>query len=514
VEKQEDGPAAVPASIGDPVVAVERANALVTAVLSGLLKRKLSITAALMYILALGRDVRANCWDLSEKAGLEPGDGTFHRLLGRYRWSWERGRELLPLLAQEALGAAPDVDGGIGPGLAVDETTDLKRGTGTACVSPQHSGVTGKTENCVTWVFSALVTASGQCWAWFDLYMPDCRAQDPARRKKAGIPRSLRFATKPELAIAQVATIIKKGVRICWAAAGEVYGRSGDFRAACRALLLSYVVIIPCDYKVVLAKGTAKVKAEDAARDAVFERRSAGNGTKGPRWGWWALIATADPDEFLLVRKLDREKNPYTYYLCHAAPGRPATLNHFVAITGSRWPVEVGHRCYRSSGIRFSRLSSLSFFLCFSGSGRGWCPAGAGVVAGRAVPALPELSQLLLVGEDDPVPAAGSAAGGDPAAVDPVVDAGGGHAELGGQSRDRPLARVQVREDGGPALGAVADGVLADDVADLLAGEDGGALGRAVSLGVQRLGDLPAVASLAGEPGDAGAEGGEVRELV
>lgn len=325
-------------------MAVEKANALVSAVLSGLLKRKRSIAAALMYILALGRDVRANCWDLSEKAGLEPGDGRFHRLLGRYRWSWERGREMLPLLAQEALGTGPDTDDGIGPGLAVDETTDLKRGTGTACVSPQHSGVTGKTENCVTWVFSALVTATGQCWAWFDLYMPGCWAQDPARRKQAGIPRSLAFATKPDLAVAQVKAIIERGVRICWVAADEVYGRSGDFRAACRAALLSYVVIIPCDYKVILAKGTDPVRADKAARGAVFERRSAGNGTKGPRYGWWALLATEDPEEFLLVRRLEREKNPYTYYLCHAAPGRPPSLKYFVMIASRRWPVETSFK--------------------------------------------------------------------------------------------------------------------------------------------------------------------------
>src|SRR6202043_2955788 len=142
-----------------------------------------------------------------------------------------------------------------------------------------------------------------------------------------------------------------------------------------------------------------------------------------------------------------------------------------------RWPVEIGHRCYRSSWIWFSRLSSLSFFLCFPGSGLGRRrPSGAGVVAGRAVPALAELAELLVVCCDDPVPAAGAAAGGDPAAVDPVVDAGGGHAELGGQPRDGPLALVQVREDGGPSLGPVADGVLVDDVADLLIGEDGGAL--------------------------------------
>jgi DDE superfamily endonuclease len=342
VEKQ-DIPAAVPASIGDPIEAVERANALVRAVLAGLLKRERSIAAALMYILALGRDVRANCWDLSEKAGLEPGDGTFHRLLGRYRWSWEQGREMLPRLAQEALGPGPD-DDEIGPGLAVDETTDLKRGTATACVSPQHSGVTGKTENCVTWVFSALVTATGQCWAWFDLYMPECWARDPARRRKAGIPRRLKFATKPELAIEQVRAIIGHGIRMCWVAADEVYGRSGNFRAACRALLLSYVVIIPCDYRVILARGTDPVRAGKAARGAVFERRSAGNGTKGPRYGWWALLATADPEEFLLVRRLEREKNPYTYYLCHAAPGRPATLNYFVTIAARRWPVETSFK--------------------------------------------------------------------------------------------------------------------------------------------------------------------------
>ena len=324
-------------------MAVERANALVSAVLSGLLKRKRSVAAALMYVLALGRDVRANCWDLPEEAGLEPGDGTFHRLLGRYRWSWERGREMLPGLAQQAPGPGPG-DDEIGPGLAVDETTDLKRGTATACVSAQHSGVTGKTENCVTWVFSALVTATGQCRAWFDLYMPECWAKDPARRKKAGIPRSLAFATKPELAIAQARIIIERGVRVCWAAADEVYGRPGDFRAACRALSLSYVVIIPCDYKATLAKGTAKVRAKDAARDAVSGRRSAGNGTKGPRYGWRALAATADPEEFILVRRLEREKNPYTYYLCHAAPGRPATLKYFVTIASRRWPVETSFK--------------------------------------------------------------------------------------------------------------------------------------------------------------------------
>ena len=46
------------------------------------------------------------------------------------------------------------------------------------------------------------------------------------------------------------------GVRALWAAADEVYGRCGEFRDVCRALSLAYVVIIPCDYRVTLAKDT------------------------------------------------------------------------------------------------------------------------------------------------------------------------------------------------------------------------------------------------------------------
>ena len=58
------------------------------------------------------------------------------------------------------------------------------------------------------------------------------------------------------------------------------------------------------------------------------------------------------------------------------------------ALYSERWQIEVGHCCCRSSGIRFSRLLLLSFFLRFPGFRLGRCPAGAGVVAGRAVPAL------------------------------------------------------------------------------------------------------------------------------
>ena len=237
----------------------------------------------------------------------------------------------------------PDAGDEIGPGLAVDETTDLKRGTGTACVSPQHSGVTRKTRNCVTWVFSALVTATGQCWAWFDLYMPECWAKDPARRKKAGIPRGLTFATKPDLAIAQVKAIIERGVRICWVAANEdlrpVGGLPGRLPGPVPVLRRDH----PLRIRVTLARGTAPVRAAEAARGAVFERRSAGNGTEAPL----RVVGTArhrGPGRIPPGQATGTGEEPVHVLLCRAAPGRPASLKYFVMIAARRWPIETSFK--------------------------------------------------------------------------------------------------------------------------------------------------------------------------
>jgi hypothetical protein len=82
------------------------------------------------------------------------------------------------------------------------------------------------------------------------------------------------------------------------------------------------------------------IRADQAIPDAVFERRSCGNGSKGPRYSDWALTATADPREYLLIRRLISRPDQYTFYICYAPEDRPATLTYFVTIAGRRWPVE------------------------------------------------------------------------------------------------------------------------------------------------------------------------------
>ena len=324
------------ASIEDVSDCAARVDAQVRAVLGRLLAQRRSIEVAFGYVAALAPGTRANCWDLAEAAGHE-GWGRMQALLRTYAWSWKDLRAELPALAA---GWLPDDKGDlIGPGIAIDETAHLKHGDDTACVAPQHAGCTGKVENCVTTVFSAYVTAHGQAWADFDVYMPERWAGDLPRRQAAGIPGDLAFATKPQLAIVQLGRLGAAGLPIGWAAFDEVYGRSEQLRKACARAGLAYVAIIPCDYQVRLPSG-AVIRADQAVKDAVFERRSCGTGTKGPRFSDWAMTATAVPGQYLLIRRLISRPGQLTFYLCWAPEGRPATMTYFITIAGRRWPVE------------------------------------------------------------------------------------------------------------------------------------------------------------------------------
>jgi SRSO17 transposase len=324
------------ASIDDVADCMARVDAQVRAVLGRVLAQRRSVEVAFGYLSALSPGVKANCWSVAEEAG-HAGPHRMQALLGSYRWDWKDLRGELPGLAAAWLPCDPgDL---IGPGIAVDETAQLKHGDATACVAPQHAGCTGQVENCVTTVFSAYVTTSGQAWADFDVYMPDRWARDPGRRRAAGIPEDLAMTTKPDLAAAQLRRLAAAGLPSGWAAFDEVYTRSGKLRETCEKAGLAYVGILPCDFLITLPSG-ALIRADEAVKDAVFERRSCGTGTKGPRLADWALTATASPRHFLLIRRLISRPGQYTFYLCYAPHGRPATMPYFIVIAGRRWPVE------------------------------------------------------------------------------------------------------------------------------------------------------------------------------
>jgi SRSO17 transposase len=265
VVEQINGNTAAVASIEDVAGCAARADDLVRMVLGGVMAQRRSAVVAFGYVASLAPGVKANCWSLAESAGHE-GWGRMQALLGSYRWDWRELRAMLPGLAAAWI---PDADGDlIGPGIAIEETAQLKHGDATACAAPQHAGCTGQVESCVTTVFSAYVTARGQAWADFDVYMPERWASDPPRRSAAGIPGDLEFATKPQLAMNQLDRLIGAGLPVRWVAFDEVYGRSEELRTKAARAGLAYVAIIPRDYPVTTPAGTA-IRADEAVADAV-----------------------------------------------------------------------------------------------------------------------------------------------------------------------------------------------------------------------------------------------------
>jgi hypothetical protein len=243
-------------------------------------------------------------------------------------------RSKLPALAAAWIRDAGDDL--IGPGIAIDETAQLKHGDATACVAPQHAGCTGQVESCVTTVFSAYVTARGQAWADFDVYMPDRWARDMPRRRAAGIPGDLEFATKPELAMRQLGRLTAAGLPVKWVAFDEVYGRSEELRKKAAKAWLSYAAIIPCDYQVPPPSG-AVIRADEAVADAVLERRSCGNGAKGPRYGDRAMTATGVKGQYLLIRRLISRPDQLTFYPCWAPPGGSACRSPRLRAPAACW---------------------------------------------------------------------------------------------------------------------------------------------------------------------------------
>ena len=259
-------------------------------------------------------------------------------VVSSYVWDWKELRALLATLAPVCV--PDDPDDLIGPGLAIDETAQPKGGNATAGVSPQHAGCAGRVINCVTTVFAAYVTARGHSWVDVEHYLPRRWAVDLPRRRQAHVPDDVDFAAKTDLAITMVRRLVAAGLRVGWVAFDEVYGTAEKLRVAVAELGLSYVGIVACTHPIPLPSGTV-IEAQDAVALAVFERRSAGNGSRGPRDSDWALLATAITGQYLLIRRLtSRDTNNLAFYLCWAPPGTAATIRYFLAIAARRWPIE------------------------------------------------------------------------------------------------------------------------------------------------------------------------------
>ena len=123
----------------------------------------------------------------------------------------------------------------------IDDTAFPKQGTHSVGVHHQYCGQLGKQANCQVAVSLSIATRCASLPVAWRLYLPKDWAEDGARRNKAGVPFDLGFATKPEIALAQVQWACEAGLPRGVALMDVAYGNDSRLRTGLTALRLTYV---------------------------------------------------------------------------------------------------------------------------------------------------------------------------------------------------------------------------------------------------------------------------------
>jgi SRSO17 transposase len=293
----------------------------------------------------LGRVGRKNAWQVAEYLGDDTPYAT-QRLLGRARWDADALRDEVRRYAAEHLLA-----GGEGGVLVVDETGFLKKGDGSVGVQRQYSGTAGRIENCQVGVFLALSGSRGRALVDRALYLPQGWCDDKPRRRAAGVPKGVKFATKPALALRMLDRAFDAGLKPAWVLADggpalrdEAYGNDGKFRRHLEAKGQPYVVAVSCQQRswVDLEQRRVDRIADELPADA-WRRVSVGGGAKGPREHDWAAgkLGGERPHglaKWVLVRRSIGEPAERAYYLCLAPAA--ADGKDLAVAAGRRWSIE------------------------------------------------------------------------------------------------------------------------------------------------------------------------------
>ncbi len=286
----------------------------------------------------LERVERTNGWQLAEQLGERHPRGV-QRLLDAARWDADAVRDDLRAYVVEHLGSPEGV-------LVVDETGFLKKGAKSVGVQRQYSGTAGRTENCQVGVFLAYAGRSGRAFLDRALYLPKAWADNPTRRAEAGVPETVRFATKGALAKAMLRRAFDGGVPAAWITGDTVYGTDPGLRPWLEAERRAYVLAVPKSHRVWLGERQASAQTAVARVPAdAWTRLSAGDGSQGPRWYDWAWIPlTGDGPpgwgRWLLARRSLTDPRELAYYRVFAPVGTP--LAEMVRAAGSRWVIEEG----------------------------------------------------------------------------------------------------------------------------------------------------------------------------
>ena len=159
-----------------------------------------------------------------------------HHFVAQAEWS---DAEMLRRVAQWVV---PRLDTSGGAFWIIDDTGIPKKGTHSVGVARQYCGVLGKQDNCQVAVSISLATEQASVPVAYRLYLPKDWAGDARRRRQAGVPPQVRFATKTQIALQQLEQLLAEGAPKHCVLADAGYGVDNAFRQRLTDLKLDYVV--------------------------------------------------------------------------------------------------------------------------------------------------------------------------------------------------------------------------------------------------------------------------------
>jgi len=287
----------------------------------------------------LGRVERKNGWQLAEAIG-DAGPQGVQRLLNNAKWDADSVRDDLKKYVVEHLA---DEKSGL---LIVDETGFLKKGEKSVGVRRQYTGTAGETVNAQVGVFLAYASKKGTAFVDRALYLPKEWIEDPARCAKAGIPQTVGFATKIELAKRMLKRAFEADVPAQWVVADSFYGRSHGFRHWLEKQGRSYAVMVP---KTNAVRYQGRRKRIDQLIECLPEEawtpvatEAASNGKRPQQWVCLMLSQDAQKGmrRWLLGRRSRHDPDEVAFYQAY---GRKETsVEELVRICQARWTVEEG----------------------------------------------------------------------------------------------------------------------------------------------------------------------------
>lgn len=257
----------------------------------------------------------------------------------------------------------------------VDDTGFPKKGTHSVGVARQYCGQLGKQDNCRVAVSVSLATEEASIPAAYQLYLPETWANDKEQRKQAGVPKEISFQTKPDIALAQIRSLINEDLPRGVVLADAAYGDDSAFREGLVSLDLSYAVgikstttlwppgIVPLPPR---PKGKMGRPPQLLRRDKQHQpltakelalclsatdlrRVSWREGTSGMMHSRFAALRVRaahrdywrkepHPEQWLLIEWPKAEQEPTKYWLSNLPAS--ITLRKLVAIAKLRWRIE------------------------------------------------------------------------------------------------------------------------------------------------------------------------------